>query len=198
MIDVPWSKVAILGMVIPPLIGNPYNRYIKPYYWVDDHPLLYGNNGNLDPGTDVPIGTFVYLPSHGGLKFVGKFQSHGARFLGGECAAVCLFDMTDLWDWANGLVRESPQNARNLFGRMVYFPAYWFDSIKINHSCRWIYRCHMDPMGLFFLRVNDRRCLLKLDSHVDVSGVVTCTTIVLVGVSCLCGSQLCFLFIWFC
>ena len=48
---VPWSKVAILGMVIPPLIGNPYNGYINPYYWVDDHPLLYGNNGSLDPST---------------------------------------------------------------------------------------------------------------------------------------------------
>ena len=46
---VPWSKVAILGMVIQPLIGNPYNGYINPYYWVDDHPLLYGNNGSLDP-----------------------------------------------------------------------------------------------------------------------------------------------------
>ena len=128
MIDVPWSKVAILGMVIPPLIGNPYYRYINPYYWVDDHPLLYGNSGSLDPGTDVPNGTFVYLPSRGGLKLmvflVGKFQSHGARFLGGFFAAVCLFDMTDLWDWANGLVRESPQNARNLSGRMVYLPAY--------------------------------------------------------------------------
>ena len=30
---------------------NRYNGYINPYYWVDDHPLLYGNNGNLDPGT---------------------------------------------------------------------------------------------------------------------------------------------------
>ena len=48
---VPWSKVAILGMVIPPLIGNPYNGYINPYYWVDDHPLLYGNNVSLDPST---------------------------------------------------------------------------------------------------------------------------------------------------
>ena len=38
-------------MVIQPLIGNPYNGYISPYYWVDDHPLLYGNNGSLDPGT---------------------------------------------------------------------------------------------------------------------------------------------------
>ena len=32
---------------------NPYNGYINPYYWVDDHPLLYGNNGSLDPGTHV-------------------------------------------------------------------------------------------------------------------------------------------------
>ncbi len=30
---------------------NPYNGYINPYYWVDDHPLLYGNNGSLDHGT---------------------------------------------------------------------------------------------------------------------------------------------------
>ena len=48
----PWSKVAILGMVIPPFNRNPYNGYINPYYWVDDHALLYGNNGSLDPGTD--------------------------------------------------------------------------------------------------------------------------------------------------
>ena len=25
--------------------------FINPYYWVDDHPLLYGNNGSLDPST---------------------------------------------------------------------------------------------------------------------------------------------------
>ena len=36
---------------LPPLIGNPYNGYINPYYWVDDHPPLYGNNGSLDPST---------------------------------------------------------------------------------------------------------------------------------------------------
>ena len=46
------KPVAILGMgKIPPLNRNPYNGYINPYYWVDDHPLLYGNNGSLDPGT---------------------------------------------------------------------------------------------------------------------------------------------------
>ena len=46
-----WSKVAILGDGHPTFNRNPYNGYINPYYWVDDHPLLYGNNGSLDPGT---------------------------------------------------------------------------------------------------------------------------------------------------
>ena len=41
----PGSKLLVLGMVIQPLIGNPYNGYINPYYWVDDHPLLYENMG---------------------------------------------------------------------------------------------------------------------------------------------------------
>ena len=47
----PGSKLLVLGMVIQPLMGNPYNGYLNPYYWVDDHPLLYGNNGSLDPST---------------------------------------------------------------------------------------------------------------------------------------------------
>ena len=42
----PRSKLLILGMVIPPLIGNPYKGYLNPYYWVDDHSLLYGKNGS--------------------------------------------------------------------------------------------------------------------------------------------------------
>ncbi len=29
-IYVPWSKLLVLGMVIPPLIGNPYNGPCKP------------------------------------------------------------------------------------------------------------------------------------------------------------------------
>ena len=47
----PGSKLLVLGMVIQPLIGNPYNGYINPYYWVDDHPVLYENNVSLDPST---------------------------------------------------------------------------------------------------------------------------------------------------
>ena len=42
----------LLGMVVLIFFyRNPYNGYINPYYWVDDHPLLYGNNGSLDPST---------------------------------------------------------------------------------------------------------------------------------------------------
>ena len=51
----PGSKLLVLGMVIQPLIGNPYNGYINPNYWVDDHPLLYRNNGSLDPSTHQPV-----------------------------------------------------------------------------------------------------------------------------------------------
>ena len=51
LLHVPGSKLLVLGMVIQPLIGNPYNGYINPYYWVDDHPLLYGNIGSLDTST---------------------------------------------------------------------------------------------------------------------------------------------------
>ena len=38
------DQLLMSGMVIPPVMANPYDRYIKPYYWVDDHPVLYGNN----------------------------------------------------------------------------------------------------------------------------------------------------------
>ena len=39
------------GYTHPTFSRNPNNWYINPYYWVDDHPPLYGNNGSLDPGT---------------------------------------------------------------------------------------------------------------------------------------------------
>ena len=41
---VPGPKLLMLGMVIPPLMGNPHNGDINPYCWVDDRPLVYGNN----------------------------------------------------------------------------------------------------------------------------------------------------------
>ena len=44
-------KSRCIGDGHPTFNRNPYNGYINPYYWVDDHPLLYGNNGSLDPST---------------------------------------------------------------------------------------------------------------------------------------------------
>ena len=39
-------KSRYIGDGHPTFNRNPYNWYIKPHYWVDDHPLLYGNNGS--------------------------------------------------------------------------------------------------------------------------------------------------------
>ena len=58
----------VLGDGKPPTFndGNPYNGYINPYYWVDDHPLLYGNNGSLDPGTSGEVSSGLFsLENHG-------------------------------------------------------------------------------------------------------------------------------------
>ncbi len=54
--------MVLLGMGdLPPFNRNPYNGYINPYYWVDDHPLLYGNNESLDPGTYEHMNLY-YIP----------------------------------------------------------------------------------------------------------------------------------------
>ena len=50
------SKLLVLGLVIPPLRGNPYDGYINPNYWVDDHLLLYGNNGSLETSSSTSRG----------------------------------------------------------------------------------------------------------------------------------------------
>lgn len=47
---VPGSKVAVRGILI---MGMNF------YYLVDDHPLPYGNNGSLDPGTFEAFGDLI-------------------------------------------------------------------------------------------------------------------------------------------
>ena len=55
-------KSHYIGDGHPTFNKNPYNGYyINPYYWVDDHPLLYGNNGSLDPGTYRLIRTTIII-----------------------------------------------------------------------------------------------------------------------------------------
>jgi len=55
----------MLGDGHPPVIGNPYNGHINLHYWVDDHPLLYGNDGSLEPST---YGTYKNGPLEVDLK----------------------------------------------------------------------------------------------------------------------------------
>ena len=38
-------KSRYIGDGHPTFNRNPYNGYINPYYWADDHPILYGTNG---------------------------------------------------------------------------------------------------------------------------------------------------------
>ena len=55
-------KSRYIGDGHPTFNRNPYNGYINPYYWVDDHPLLYGTIGSLDPST--------YQSLHTGMSMV--------------------------------------------------------------------------------------------------------------------------------
>ena len=62
-------KSRYIGDGHPTFNRNPYNGYINPYYWVDDHPLLYGTIGSLDPSTyldsyKTSTETLVYFASH--------------------------------------------------------------------------------------------------------------------------------------
>ena len=63
-------KSRYIGDGHPTFNRNPYNGYINPYYWVDDHPLLYGNNGSLDPGT---CNSLKVKPLAGDLSFAKGF-----------------------------------------------------------------------------------------------------------------------------
>ena len=65
----------MLRMVILPLIRNPDNVYINPNYRVDDHPLLYGNNGSLDSElADDPIHAIMPQPMVGGSRRKWEFR----------------------------------------------------------------------------------------------------------------------------
>ena len=38
-----------------------YHEYVSPCYWVDDLPLLYGNNGSLDPNNYIYANIRMYM-----------------------------------------------------------------------------------------------------------------------------------------
>ncbi len=53
-----------------------YNGYINPYYWVDDHPLLYGNNGSFDSELADRSRTVLPHPLVGGSKPTNGHIAH--------------------------------------------------------------------------------------------------------------------------
>ena len=72
-------KSRYIGDGHPTFNRNPYNGYINPNYWVDDHPLLYGNNGGLDPGTCEMYSLSLLIweyPTDGHLEFFPLFFAY--------------------------------------------------------------------------------------------------------------------------
>ncbi len=135
----PGSKLVVLGMAIPPIIGNPYNGYINPYYWVDDHPLLYRNNRILDPSTYEPpmffistLRIFSLWESCHLLSLQVNFGWHGISYFGGS-SIVCLallpqslraswlnFDLTQiLHSWLKPRTTRSETNEYPLKERLA-------------------------------------------------------------------------------
>ncbi len=82
------QKSRFVGDGHPTFNRDPYNGYINPYYWVDDHPLLYGNNGrnsdrwswatpwNRDPlfFGQIPVWHQKFHQGHYGFSLQMKWQ----------------------------------------------------------------------------------------------------------------------------
>ena len=80
-------KSRYIGDGHPTFNRNPYNGYINPYYWVDDHPLLCGNNGSLDPGTYkyIYIDYHIYPPGNKHIPSQVTFEDDVFFLPGGIC-----------------------------------------------------------------------------------------------------------------
>ena len=65
-----WSTPYLGDKLIPPFIGilNPYNGYVNSYYWVDDHPLVYGNNGSWSTRSHILKLIMIEFPSSSSSK----------------------------------------------------------------------------------------------------------------------------------
>ena len=57
--DKTWPDI---GDGHPTFNRNPYSGYINPYYWVDYHPLLYGNSGSWSTLAHIIFWKYGYDP----------------------------------------------------------------------------------------------------------------------------------------
>ena len=113
------SKLLVLGMVIQPLIGNPCNGYINPYYWVDDHPLLYENNGSLAPSTS---GNY-----HDDLR--NMVTSVGKKVRNPPCLFFSLVLTMVMNPMGSNPVQKSPKKNKSKFF-WFYLTIFWANFIK--------------------------------------------------------------------
>ena len=98
MVSIPKLKIQMchgqkslywgIGDGHPTFNRNPYNGYINPYYWVDDHPLLYGNIGSLDPGTYLSL--FV-TKKNTSLTRLDFCEGHHVALKKGVGRRICIF-----------------------------------------------------------------------------------------------------------
>ena len=74
-----FHQLLILGMVIPPLLRNSYNRHINPYYKVDDHPYHTKTRGEFRPSM---------CSAHGFIPFAGQMRPSLLHFVEGFFAGL--------------------------------------------------------------------------------------------------------------
>ena len=108
-----WSKVAILGMVIPPSIGilimGPYKPLLLGW-WV--YPLLYGNNG-----------------SGSTLAHMSVLDSRSFHGIVKPCSLLCLFPSEESLDFcskktASKTWRVLPTPDAIMYMVMLYLPSF--------------------------------------------------------------------------
>ena len=107
------------GDLQPLMTGILIHGYINPYYWVDDHPLLYGNNGSLDPSTSACELTMAI--EHVCLLFLSAnelrmvFKSH--QWTGSPAIRL------ELWNLENCLAeKRNSQQFRAILGLRPWHP----------------------------------------------------------------------------
>ena len=108
-------KSRYIGDGHPTFSRNPYNGYINPYYWVDDHPLLYGHNGSLDPGTP---GCWIWIISkfnNGCLGSFNHFPSKNKNHPDETTISKWTFQVTVVGVWATHLKNNMLVKLDHLF-----------------------------------------------------------------------------------
>ena len=138
----------------PTFNRNPYNGYINPYYWVDDHPLLYGNNGSLDPSTYIYI-YIIYISIH--YRYTNIWYTYRTRM------THILKDLTHKMEG-----QPTPQNRGQLGSRYIawYRQILCTNSMKFHSSLGFGFRIKWHPW-------RSPNCQMKTSLTLKVTSFIT-------------------------